>query len=172
MTDVQVLDLGATMPERETDWGALRAVPQQVLKVKKLVKDATIPTYATDGSACVDLYAAGLSGTAYLDPKEMETFTTNLAVEVPPGHTLLVFPRSGLGSQGVRLANCVGVIDSDYRGPVKVALYNDGRSPMQIKSGDRIAQAMLVPIPHMEIEEVEELSSTVRGEGGFGSTGK
>lgn len=172
MTDVQKLDMGESEPQMSTNWPALANVPQQVLKVKKLADDATLPTYATEGSACVDLYAAGINGVAYLDPKEMEAFTTNLAVEVPHGHTLLVFPRSGLGSRGVRLANCVGVIDSDYRGPVKVVLYNDGRTPMQIRTGDRIAQAMLVPIPRLCVEEVEELSSTDRGEGGFGSTGK
>lgn len=166
------------------------------LKVKRLHPDAVIPQYATDGSACFDLHAVGVGGltnaewevfekkahlmrpgvTRYteLEPGEPQTFATGLAFEVPAGHVLLIFSRSGHGfNHNTRLANCVGVIDSDYRGEVMVKLRNDGGgnfSP-RIQTGDRIAQAMLVPIPRVQLVEVDELSDTARGAGGFGSTG-
>lgn len=141
------------------------------LKVKRLHPDAVIPTYGTDGAACFDLYVA----TA---PKLSETapgtyhMHTGLAVEVPEGFALMVYSRSGHGFKwGVRLANCVGVIDSDYRGEIIVALTSDtGLMPVTLP-GDRIAQAMLVPVPRVAFHEVDELSDTARGAGGFGSTG-
>ncbi len=100
------------------------------------------------------------------------TFRTGLAFEVPHGHVLKVFSRSGHGFKyGVRLANGTGIIDSDYRGELMVCLKNDGPEPMVVHHGDRITQAMLVPIPQVELIEVQELSDTERGAGGFGSTG-
>lgn len=141
------------------------------LKIKRLHPDATIPKYQTAGAACFDLHAA------YLDQAQRKgrsaVFGTGLAIEVLEGHVLLIFSRSGDGFRyGKRLANCVGVIDSDYRGEIKVKITQDETVPTpDVHIGDRIAQAMLVPIPRVEFEVVDELSDTARGAGGFGSTG-
>jgi dUTP pyrophosphatase len=145
------------------------------LKIKKLHPDAVIPKYATAGSACFDLHAIvenDVSADAVL-PGHFYTFRTGLAFEVPNGYVLKVYSRSGHGFRyGTRLANCTGIIDSDYRGELMVRLKNDGYSkPVVVHHGDRIAQAMLVPIPRVEMIEVGELSNTERGAGGFGSTG-
>lgn len=143
------------------------------LKIKKLHPGAQLPKYATAGAAAFDLHAIvaeparvwGGRGGAH-------TFDTGLAFEVPAGHVLLVFSRSGHGfSASVRLANCVGVIDSDYRGELKVRLTADGNLDMVVRNGDRIAQAMLVPIPQVAFELVDELGDTARGANGIGSTG-
>ena len=139
------------------------------VKVKKLHKEAKLPTYATEGSACFDLYATE-GNRADIAPAVVGT---GLAFEIPKGHALLLFSRSGHGfTQDVRLANCVGVIDSDYRGEVKVKLTNDNKfyKAFYIKEGDRIAQGMIIPVPAVEFVE-GELSDTARGDGGFGSTG-
>jgi len=141
------------------------------LKVKKLHPDAVIPKYATDGAACFDLVAIG--GT---EPHEFDDwadiYRTGLAFEVPPGWVMLIFSRSGHGFKlGMRLSNCVGVIDSDYRGEVKVSIRDDSCMGHHVDAGQRIAQAMLVQIPRLDLVEVAELSSTDRGAGGFGSTG-
>lgn len=139
---------------------------QPTLKVKRLHPDAKLPTYATAGAACFDL--AALRG-GEVEPTNR--FRTGLAFEVPAGHVMLVFSRSGHGfNNDVRLANCVGVIDSDYRGEVEVKLTADG-APVYVTSGDRIAQAMVLPVQQFTILEAAELSVTDRGEGGFGSTG-
>lgn len=130
------------------------------LKIKKLHPEAVVPAYQSFGAACFDLHAATME-----DPL---TYGTGLAFEIPEGHVMLVFSRSGHGFKfGSHLANAVGVIDSDYRGEVKVKFNSsNGCYP-----GDRIAQAMVLPIPSVQFIEVEEISDTVRGEGGFGSTG-
>lgn len=166
------------------------------VKVKRLHVDAIIPTYATDGSGCFDIYATnvhkatlaelavlkkfsngldtGQMGTQSIIPGQYVVFDTGLAFEIPKDHVMLVFSRSSHGfKSNTRLANCVGVIDSDYRGELMVKLTRDSKygSSMEIKTGDRIAQAMIVPIPKVTFEEVEELSETERGEGGLGSTG-
>ena len=140
------------------------------LKVKKLHHVASLPRYATPGSACFDVQTiqAGeveaLGGTF--------TFSTGLAFEVPEGHVMLVFSRSGHGfKSGIRLANCVGVIDSDYRGELLVKLHNDSPLAFGFEPGDRIAQALIMPVLAAGIVEVAELSETERGTGGFGSTG-
>lgn len=137
------------------------------LKVKRLVPEAKLPVYATPGSACFDLaatYDASFNKTM--------NFLTGLAFEVPAGHVMLIFSRSGHGfNNNVRLANCTGVIDSDYRGEVAVKLTSDGH-PFSVSKGDRIAQAMILPIEQVQFEEVSELSESERGFGGFGSTGK
>lgn len=140
------------------------------LKVKKLHPDAIIPKYATAGAAAFDLCAVN-SGRVM--PGLNAIVETGLAFEIPEGYVMLVFSRSGHGfNNNVRLSNCVGVIDSDYRGEVKAKLTCDGRCVgIEFKKGDRIAQAVIVPIPQVELEEVDDLSSTERGEGGFGSTG-
>jgi len=149
------------------------------LKVKKLSDAATIPTYATDGSGCFDLYAATVNGYtkqgSHVDHGHPVVASTELAFEIPPGYVMIVFSRSGHGFRhDTRLANCVGVIDSDYRGGVAVKLTSDNEqsSPLYVKPGDRVAQAMIVEIPRCEFVVVDELSTTDRGTGGFGSTGK
>jgi len=140
------------------------------VKVKQLRPNAKLPTYATDGSGAFDLYA--VDG-GYMQEGENAQYGTGLSFEVPEGHVMLIFSRSGHGARGIRLANCVGVIDSDYRGEVFVMLHNDGISEFSfvVNAGDRIAQALILPIPRVEFEVVDELSPTARGDGGFGSTG-
>lgn len=140
------------------------------LRVQKLHPDAKLPTYGTLGAACFDLHA--LEG-GMVSTGAPFAFRTGLAFEVPEDHVMLIFSRSGHGfNSGVRLANCVGVIDSDYRGEVLVKLGIDklGGS-FAVEPGDRIAQAMLLPAAQATFEEVGALSETDRGAGGFGSTG-
>lgn len=141
-----------------------------MIRVKKLHPAAIIPRYQTPGAACFDLHA--LEG-AYVCALENWTFRTGLAFEVPPGHVMLVFSRSGHGfKHGIRLANCVGVVDSDYRGEVFVKLTNDeDRGNYEVQKGERIAQAMVIPVHQWQLVEADELSDTQRGTGGLGSTG-
>lgn len=140
------------------------------VKVKKLHPDARLPVYGTDGAACFDLAALDSN---YVAEESTARIRTGLSFEIPEGHVMLIFSRSGHGfKNNVRLANCVGVIDADYRGEVMVKLTKDsGHALFTIEPGDRIAQAMVIPFPRVTFEEVEELSSTERGTGGFGSTG-
>lgn len=140
------------------------------LKVKRLNDAAVLPKYQTAGAACFDLHAAS---EGHVSAGGSMTFDTGLAFEVPAGFVMLVYSRSGHGfAHDVRLGNCVGVIDSDYRGQVYVRLANDNhRAPFAVALGDRIAQAMLVQVEQWSIEEVVEVSETERGDGGFGSTG-
>lgn len=141
------------------------------LRVKKLHKDAIIPEYATYGAACFDLHAIS-DGPVDLYENCSAQFKTGLSFEVPENHVMLVFSRSGHGfKSGVRLSNCTGVIDSDYRGEVQVKLIKDTPGILSISNGDRIAQAMIIPVDKVDFEEVDELSDTIRGTGGFGSTG-
>lgn len=144
------------------------------LKIKRLHPDVELPSYGTDGAACFDLhcYAPGAVPTV-MGPNAAATFNTGLSVEIPPGFAMLIFSRSGHGFKNdVRLANCVGVIDSDYRGEIAVRLAADRHVwSLPVDHGDRIAQAMLVPVERVQFIEVEELSDTARGSGGFGSTG-
>lgn len=149
------------------------------IKFKQLHPAAHLPTYATDGSAAFDLYVTGGADRHPDDDGlpieffEGVTFRTGLAVEVPPGRVLLIFSRSGHGFEAdTRLANCVGVIDSDYRGEILVRLFNDGDEPFMVRKGDRIAQGLIVPAPQYHLEWADELSETARGAGGFGSSGK
>jgi len=143
------------------------------IKIKRLTKTATIPTYATDGSGCFDLYSDGKHIDVY--PGGAEIFSTGIAVSVPENHVMLIFSRSGHGfKDDVRLSNCVGVIDSDYRGEIKVKLFHDGRAfarPLRCVNKSRIAQALVIPVEKVNFIEVEELNETERGNGGFGSTG-
>lgn len=140
------------------------------LKFKKLTPAAVLPTYGTKGAACFDLYA--LESGAVL-PGGATTVRTGLAVEVPEGHAMMIYSRSGHGfKNGVRLSNGTGVIDSDYRGEVMVRLHNDGQVAYEVQPGERIAQAMVTPVLQVLVTEVDELGQTERGEGGFGSTGK
>ena len=143
------------------------------LRILKLHPDAKVPTYATDGAAAFDLHALHFEGEPIrVMHRAPYTFDTGLAFEVPTGYVMLIFSRSGHGfNNDARLANCVGVIDSDYRGEVRVRMTSDGNRDLIVHDGDRIAQAMLVPIPRVTFEVAEQLSITERGENGFGSTG-
>lgn len=139
------------------------------VKIKHLSDRARTPTYGSAGAACFDLYAADSLAVA---PGRSAVVPTDLAFEVPEGYVLMIYSRSGHGfKHGVRLANNTGVVDSDYRGHVPVGLHNDGRDVFYVRQGDRIAQAMIVPVPRVEFAVVDELSSTERGANGFGSTG-
>lgn len=141
---------------------------------------ADLPVYATAGAAAFDLTAVidldtNKDGLIELRPGEAHTFGTGLICEVPPGFGLFLFSRSGHGSkQRIRLGNCVGVIDSDYRGEVMVTLTNDGRKVQRIKSGERIAQGVVMPVVrvHFTLVQPDQLTRTDRGAGGHGSTGK
>lgn len=143
------------------------------LKICKTYSDAIVPKYATDGAACFDLHAITEKPMEILGPNESIVVRTGLAFEIPPGHVLMVFSRSGHGfKHGVRLANGTGIVDADYRGEVLVCLHNDNPDDaFVINNGDRIAQAMLMPVPRVTFHVVEQLSITERGAGGFGSTG-
>ena len=142
------------------------------VKIKKLTDKAIIPTYGSVGSAGGDLYAV-VENEFVINPQTTVLIGTGLSVEIPDGYVGQVYARSGLATKsGLAPANKVGVIDSDYRGEIKVALYNHSTESRTVKSGDRIAQMVIAPYLQVEYEEVEDLSDTVRGEGGFGSTGK
>lgn len=141
------------------------------LKFKKLNPEAVQPTYGSDGAACFDLY--GLTE-GIVAPGMPLNVSTGLAFEVPEDHVMLVFSRSGMGfNNDTRLANCVGVIDSDYRGEVMVKLTRDGRpdNPTRVAVGDRVAQAMILPVARVTFEDVDWLEATGRSTSGFGSTG-
>lgn len=144
------------------------------LKIKRLISDAKLPSYQSNGAACFDLHVAGLNEAVELKPGESLSVGTGLAVEIPEGHVLFIFSRSGHGfKNGVRLINGTGIIDSDYRGEIRVGLICDAKgAPLRVANGDRIAQAMLLPMPVVVFEEVAELSETDRGANGFGSTGQ
>jgi len=147
------------------------------VRIKKLHPDAIVPTYGTAGAACFDLYALEVNDCFHIgshaDQFEPVMCRTGLAFEVPEGHAMMVYSRSGHGFKSdTRLANCVGVIDSDYRGELMVKLTYDGDDVGAfIKPGDRIAQAMIIPVEQVQFELADDLSDTARGEGGFGSTG-
>jgi dUTP pyrophosphatase len=141
------------------------------LKVKLNKPTAKVPFYGTPGSACFDLSACVDSAGLVLFQGHSAVIDTGLSVEVPPGYVLQMFVRSSMGVKGTRLGNGTGIIDSDYRGPLMVSLHQWGVGSVTIRDGERIAQAMLVKIPAVNIMVVDELSETERGQGGFGSTG-
>ena len=135
--------------------------------------DLPVPAYATEGAAGFDLRAA-VPGDAplLLKPGERVLVPTGFACAVPHGYEMQVRPRSGLAvKRGVSVTNTPGTVDSDYRGPLMVCLINLGTEPFAIRRGDRIAQAVIAPAPQLTLTEVDDLDTTVRGEGGFGSTG-
>lgn len=143
------------------------------VRIKKLDPAAITPKYATDGSGCFDIHSLT---EGRVQPKAPLSCRTGLSFEIPAKHVMLVFSRSGHGFKNdVHLSNCVGVIDSDYRGELGVKLTADeaigGTNGMTVNIGDRIAQAAIIPVDQVEFVEVDELSETARGTGGFGSTG-
>jgi len=142
------------------------------VKIKKLHDDAVIPSYAKQGDAGMDL-------TTIENPNIKETYIeydTGLSMEIPEGHVGFLFPRSSVSKTDLVLANCVGVVDSGYRGPVKLRFKIVGgcktkNRDKDYKKGDRIGQIIIMPVPNFKFEEVDSLTDTSRGEGGFGSTG-
>lgn len=139
------------------------------VNIKLTHPDAVIPAYATKGSACFDL--TGVEAVGFDNQSNSEIWRTGLSFGLPQGHAMLVFSRSGHGfKENTRLANCVGIVDADYRGEVLVKLTRDDNEQHTAKPGDRIAQAMILPISQVSFNVVEELSATERGDGGFGST--
>ena len=143
------------------------------LSVKRLSDKAVIPQYATAGSAGMDLHAC-LDAPLTIGPLERVKVPTGLTIALPgPGYAAFLFPRSGLGvKSGITLPNCVGVIDSDYRGEVIVGLVNLSDTAYTVQPGDRIAQMVILPVAQANIRVVDQLDDTDRGAGGFGSTGK
>lgn len=141
------------------------------VNIKKLKPNAIIPTYGTEYAAGADLYAC-LDEAVTIKPGETEFIKTGLAIEIPAGYAGLVYARSGLScKQGLAPANKVGVIDADYRGEIMVALHNHSKELRTVNSGDRIAQLVITPFLTANFIETNELNTTVRGTGGFGSTG-
>ena len=142
------------------------------IHAKRLRDGARLPTRGSADAAGCDLYAC-LDESVTIAPHETAKIGTGLSLAVPEGYFGAVFARSGLASrEGVRPANCVGVCDSDYRGEYTVAIHNDSEFIREINNGDRIAQLVILPFLPAEFDEVEELDTTERGVGGFGSTGR
>ena len=142
------------------------------MRVKKLRENAIIPTYGSPDAAGADLYAC-LDADVTIEPGKTVFIPTGLAMEVPKGYAGLIYARSSMGTKrGLAPANKVGVVDSDYRGEVMVALHNHGKQPQVVAHGERIAQLLVTPVLAPAFEEAEELDETARGAGGFGSTGR
>ena len=142
------------------------------IRVKKLHPNAILPTYGSAEAAGADLYAC-MEEAVTIQPGEVYWVSTGIALEVPKGCAGLVYARSGMAAKrGLAPANKVGVIDSDYRGEIKVVLLNHSKEPQVIEPGERIAQFVITPVLTPAYEMAEELSDTVRDAGGFGSTGK
>jgi len=141
------------------------------VRIKKLNENAVIPSYAKDGDAGMDLVA-----TSIISENDTQiTYGIGLALEIPNGFVGLIFPRSSVRKTRLMLSNCVGVVDSGYRGELQATFNKVNQNSIaenDYKVGDRIAQIMIIPHPPIEFKEVDDLSETERGEGGFGSTGK
>lgn len=141
------------------------------INVKKLNDKAILPAYGSEYAAGADLYAC-IDGEMTIAPHATVMVPTGVAMEIPVGYAGFIYARSGLASKrNLAPANKVGVVDCDYRGEVKVALHNHGETAQTIAAGERIAQMVIAPYLAAQFEEAEELSATVRGAGGFGSTG-
>ena len=139
------------------------------VKIKKLSSDAVIPTYAKDGDAGMDLVATSIVS----EETFQITYGLGVAMEIPYGFVGLVFPRSSIRKYDLSLTNCVGVIDSGYRGELQATFRKErGVASKKYEMGDKICQIMIIPHPPIQFKEVDELTNTERGEGGFGSTGK
>lgn len=142
------------------------------IRVRKVSDTAVLPTRGSTSSAGYDLYA-DLSDNVVIEPHSTAKIDTGLQFELPDGYFAGIFARSGIASRdGLRPANCVGICDSDYRGNYIVAIHNDSDTAKTIEVHQKIAQMIVLPYLPLEFEEVEELSETTRGAGGFGSTGR
>lgn len=145
----------------------------QTVKVKKLKENAILPTYGSEFSAGADIYACTGGQKITFEPHQTIFVPTGLSMQIPIGYAGLIYARSGIAcKRGLAPANKVGVVDSDYRGEVMVALYNHSESVQTIEDGERIAQMVIAPFLKADFEESDSLADTLRGEGGFGSTGK
>ena len=141
------------------------------VQIKKLRTDAIVPRYMSAEAAGLDLCAA-IDAVLTLAPGDRAAIDTGLAFALPPGFEGQLRPRSGLARKhGITLVNSPGTLDSDYRGPLVVLVINHGKEPVRIEPGDRIAQLVIAPVVQAQLEVVEELAATARGDGGFGSTG-
>ncbi len=139
---------------------------------KKLNANATVPSYGSKSAAGADIYACTEGENIVIAPGETKMVHTGIALEIPEGYAGLVYARSGIATKrGLAPANKVGVIDSDYRGEIMVSLHNHSSAVQEITDGERIAQLVIAPYLAVEFSEVDELSDTERGSGGFGSTG-
>lgn len=145
---------------------------KETVRIKKLKDAAKIPTYGSEYSAGADLYAC-TEADLVIEPGETVVVKTGIAMEIPVGYAGFIYARSGLATkEGLAPANKVGVVDADYRGEIMVALHNHSKETRTVTVGERIAQMVIAPFLTAEFLPCEELSDTVRGEGGFGSTGK
>ena len=147
----------------------------KIINIKKIDENAKIPTYGSEFAAGADLYAVihNEENKVEIIPGETAFVDTGIAMEIPEGYVGLIYARSGLAcKQGLAPANKVGVIDSDYRGNIMVALYNQSNEVRTVSEGDRIAQIIIQPVEQFGFKVKENLSDTVRGNGGFGSSGK
>lgn len=143
-----------------------------IIRLKKLSPEARVPTLGSSSAAGCDLYACLNKKEIRIAPGATQKINTGISVEIPDGYFGAIYARSGLATKkGLRPANCVGVIDSDYRGELIVALHNDTLYSQTVENGERVAQLVVTPYLSVEFEEVDELNETSRGEGGFGSTG-
>ena len=142
------------------------------IRVKRLCPQAVLPSYGSAFAAGADLYAC-LEGPVTIEPGETYWVSTGISLEIPQGYAGLIYARSSMGTKrGLAPANKVGVIDSDYRGEVRVVLLNHSKEPQTIAPGERVAQLVVASVFTPGFEEVDELADTQRGAGGFGSTGK
>lgn len=141
------------------------------INIKKLSDQAIIPSYGSEFAAGADLYAC-IESDVVVNPHQTVLIPTGIALELPEGYAGLIYARSGLATKkGLAPANKVGVIDCDYRGEVKVSLHNHSKIPQTVAAGERVAQLIITPYITAQFVAVDELSETVRGAGGFGSTG-
>ena len=141
------------------------------VRIKKLTDTAKLPVYGSSYAAGADLYSD--EGAFTVAPGETHLVHTGLSIEIPEGYGGFIYARSGLATKrGLAPANKVGVIDADYRGEIMVSLHNHSDEPQTVEAGERVAQLVIAPFLKAEFEEADELSDTVRGEGGFGSTGR
>jgi len=139
--------------------------------IKRLSKEVSLPKYETNGSSGMDL-AANIDANINIDPGKTAIIPTGLALSIPEGFEVQIRPRSGLAAkQKISVLNTPGTIDADYRGEIKVILINLGQEPFKVEKGLRIAQMVVCPIIQAQLKEVDDLSETERGKGGFGSTG-
>ena len=142
------------------------------IKLKKITDASKVPERGSEHAAGYDLFA-NISGNVEILPHETKLIGTGISCAIPAGYFGGIFARSGLSlKEGLRPANCVGVIDADYRGEIKVSLHNDSKVKRVVEPNQKIAQLVVVPFLTVEFNEVDELDDTDRGEGGFGSTGK
>lgn len=168
-TITRVLKKSDPMKDFMDGYNITDSIPMDYMRLRE---DALTPTRGSEEAAGYDLYVPQNENGIGIPAHETRLIDTGIAIELPKGTFGAIFARSGLATkQGLRPANCVGVVDADYRGEVKVALHNDTNEHRVISGGERIAQLVVIPYVNVELFEVDKLSDTKRGDGGFGSTG-